>query len=181
MELIHFSRWELESDREATRQAYLSVDHGAESCPEDFCQNFAAARLDAYPPEALKLFASLGIDYKKEAETFHNMRVSTEMVKSWREQGRNVPDSLVGLHHYGGWFHFVGRTLQGPDCFTSRPRGAGWAIDLEPLTDRFSIGFSGSHTALVRDPFRGKPIVQLEFEAIVPWVLQKPEPSWPPD
>jgi len=176
MVLIRFRKWELESDPQSTRDAYAIVSGGAESCSANDCQNFAAARLHAYPPEALDLFQRLGIDFRKEAETFHNMRVSLAMVKIWREQGRPAPDSLVGLHHHGGWFHFVGRVVKGPDCFTPIEGGGGWSVQLEPLTDSFSLGFSGTHAALVRRPFKGKPIVQVEFEAMVPWILEKPEP-----
>jgi len=176
MEVIRFRKWELESDTESTRRAYSAVTGGAESCSEEVCQNFAQARREAYPPEALALFKALGIDFRKEAETFHNMRVSRDMVQVWRAAGRPTTDSLVGLHHHAGWFHFVGRVLDGPDCFTPLKRGKGWSVELEAITDRFSLGFSGTHAVLVRDPFKRKPVVQAEFEAMVPWVLQAPEP-----
>ncbi len=176
MEFIRFRKWELECDREATRHAYKSIERGAEGCSEDKCQNFAAARLHAYPQEALELFETLGIDFRREAETYYVARVTPDLVRAWREQGRPVSETVLGLHFYEGWFHFVGGVRSGPDSFVPIPGTNGGTIELEPLTDRFSIGFTGNRGAVVQAPFRGSPLVELDFEACIPWVLQKPEP-----
>jgi hypothetical protein len=44
------------------------------------------------------------------------------------------------------------------------------------LVPGLKFGFS-SYLALVREVFAGLPLVQLEFETRVPWVLAEPEPE----
>ena len=199
MERVHFRRWGLECDPAATRTAYESVTRGAESCEESVCQNFAAARDRVYPREVRDVFQRLGIDRRKEAETFHVCRVGPKTLQVRRESGDRLPDSLLGLHLHGGWFHLIGSIVEGPDCFepiVGPPKlgrrvvgrvaldpqshravpgaGQGWTARLEPVSGTFSMGFT-THTALVPDSFGGHPIVQVEFEAFVPWVLPEPD------
>ncbi len=200
MERIRFHRWEFECDAEATRIAYQGVAEGAESCSESVCQNFAAARSHAYPPEVLALFGELGIDHRKEAETFHWFRVGPKILQAWEDERMRVSDDVLGMHFHGGWFHFIGFIAEGPDSFERLPgppkpgarfRGSialdkkshrlipgaseHWIVRLEPVFDRFSIGFT-SRAALVPKSFQGRPIVQVEFETLVPWVLPEPDP-----
>jgi hypothetical protein len=148
-------RWHVCWDPAATRQAYEAVFTGSpEECGCCYCRNFAAARGLAYPPEALSLFDRLGIDPRKEAEIWECCRLDS------------------GLRCYGGFFHFVGSIEVGADAM--RPGGA---LELEPLTKHFSWGLT-SNVSLVRPPFAGLPLVQLEFSAQVPWVLEDhPEPA----
>ena len=99
METIAIHRWKLQIDPEATRRAFSDVPTGApESCGCGDCLNFAAARDRAYPSEVLAIFEQLGIDRSKESEIWHTHR-----------------DEL-GLHHYGGFFHFVGAIEDGKDA-----------------------------------------------------------------
>ena len=101
----------------------------------------------------------LGIDYQKAAEVYQTHR----------------DDS--GLHHYGGWFHFVGEIKSGADAWQQVGKDLNsFSGHLERFTDSFSIGFT-SRLALVRKPFQGKPLVQLEFAVQVPWVISDAEPS----
>ena len=62
-----------------------------------------------------------------------------------------------GLHSYGGWFHFVGTIEEGENNF-------------ERIGEHFSICLS-SHTALIPRVFGEQPVVQLEFETEVAWVI----------
>jgi hypothetical protein len=48
-------------------------------------------------------------------------------------------------------------------------------VNLEETSELFSLGFT-SRLALVREPFVGLPLIQLEFAAKVPWVLAEKEP-----
>jgi hypothetical protein len=86
--------------------------------------------------------------------------------------------SASGLHHYGGWFHFVGTIESGPSPW--RPIGDRSAVrtaaDFDPLSETLSIGFH-TNIALVREPFAGLPLVQLEIIAQLPWVIAAPEPA----
>ncbi len=104
---------------------------------------------------------------------------------------------------YRGWFHFDGSIVAGPESherLSGPPKpgtrlvgevvldaethkaipGAGghWTVHMEPVSDRFSVGFT-THTALVPESFRGHPVVQMEFEAYVPWVLSEQDPCQP--
>jgi len=79
-----------------------------------------------------------------------------------------------GTHLYGGWFHFVGAIVSGADA-AKQVGERTWQLDLEETTDDLRLGFS-SRVALVREPFSGPPLVQLEFIASVPWVLASAEP-----
>lgn len=106
-----------------------------------------------------QLFETLGTDYQKAAEVSQTHR------------------SESGLHHYGGWFHCVGEIKSGADAWQQVGKDPNsFSGHLEPVTDRFSIGFT-SRLALVHQPFQGKPLVQLEFATQVPWVISDAEPS----
>jgi hypothetical protein len=66
-----------------------------------------------------------------------------------------------GLHSYGGWFHFVGTIEGGENNF-------------EMVGEHFSISFS-THTTLIPRAFGEQPVVQLEFQTEVPWVIEGAE------
>jgi hypothetical protein len=153
MEQMVFGRWRLCYDREATRQAYNAISIGGpERCGCCYCRNFAAARDQVYPAEVRALFENLGIDFSKEAETYPS--------------GRLKP----GLHPYGGWFHCVGRIeAEGQEV---------GKFDFEGGPGPFKLYFS-ERLGLVPECFQGLRLVQLEFEAHVPWVLEEPEPEYP--
>ena len=128
-------------------------------CSCFLCRNFAAAFEHAYPPPVRQLFETFGIDYQKAAEVYQTHR------------------SDSGLHHYGGWFHFVGEIKSGADAWQQVGKDPNsFSGHLEPFNDRFSIGFT-SRLDLVREPFQGKPLVQLEFATQVPWVISDAEES----
>ena len=140
METITFRGWTLECDAEATRQVYESLDTGSpEACGCQTCRNFAAAREQVYPSEVQALYARFGIAPAKEAEIYHNATLDS------------------GLHHYGGWHHFIGRVVHDPGA-------------MEAVSDRFSIYFHEG-SALAANAFPDSPLVQMEFVAEVPWVL----------
>jgi hypothetical protein len=63
----------------------------------------------------------------------------------------------AGLHIYGGWFHCIGTVEEGPDADAL-------------VTEGFKLGFT-THLGLAPPAFGDAPLVQLEFEAMAPWVL----------
>ncbi|HEV3259366.1 MAG TPA: hypothetical protein VG013_21045 [Gemmataceae bacterium] len=151
MERVVFGRWRLCCDREATRRAYKFIEIGGpEACGCCHCRNFAAARGQVYPGEVRSLFEELGIDSCREAEVYQMGRLAS------------------GLHLYGGWFHCLGRIEQ-----EGKEVGK---FDLEGGTGPFNLFFHDK-PALVPGPFQGLPLLQLEFTAEVPWVLQESEPE----
>jgi hypothetical protein len=151
-----FRRWELECDPIATKQGYLQILSGApETCGCVQCRNFAAARTEIYPEPVLRLFEDLGVAADREAEVYHNCQVAP------------------GRHNYGGWFHFIGSIAADADVSRQIAPNA-WTFDLEKVTDRFELGFT-RRIGLLNKVFHAHPVVQLEFIAIVPWVLPEPE------
>lgn len=158
MEHISFGRWQLKADPEATRKAYAAVSKGGpEECSCEPCKNFIAVREGVYPAEVLALFDKLGISFNREVEIYQMARMKS------------------GKHLYGGWFHFVGSIASGADAAKPIAENV-WKPDLEKVTEDFSLGFS-SRIGLLRKSFEGKPIVQVEFTANVPWVISSPEPK----
>ena len=116
---------------------------------------------DAYRDQLLgsplgDLLKSLGIEPAWEVEIYHF--------------GREAP----GEHAYGGFYHFVGEVLSGDPAWMGPVKGPRTAA-----FERLSAGIEiGVHTdcALIREPFRGLPLVQLEVSLRVPWVISLPEP-----
>ncbi len=152
-------RWEVEFDMESTQEAYRALESGgADRCRCPSCRNFAVARDRVYPPTALAIFERLGIDPRKEREVY-----------------LMVPEKERSTLLCGGWFHFHGAILSGRDGLAQLPGGRGYPSDFEPLTKSFSLGLT-SHAVLVPQPFAGRPVVQVEFAAQVPWVLTEPMP-----
>jgi hypothetical protein len=72
------------------------------------------------------------------------------------------PPDEDSLLTYGGWFHFVGEAISVDDV-----------ID---CSNSLEVYFS-RRPALVPQSFSGQPLVQLEFEWKVPWLLPEPWPS----
>lgn len=157
MTIVRFKKWKIDCATEATRRAYAQIEKGG---PEEggckTCQNFIAARHQAYPPEVRVLLEQLGIDHTKEAEVYHNCRLQP------------------GLHGYGGWFHFVG-FVDGSDAKRQIAENT-FTFDLEPINGRFAIGFT-THVALVPKAFGDQPVIQVEFEAKIPWIIKDTEPE----
>lgn len=90
----------------------------------------------------------MGIDFTKEAEVYELTRLAP------------------GLRLYGGWFHFVGR-LEEETGEGAKPAG---------VSEPFSISVHDK-PVLVPEAFQGVPLLQLDFNAHVPWVLQEPAPE----
>ena len=156
--IVHFGRWTLASDSDATISAHSAMSLGSpEECGCTHCQNFAAQRPQIYPPAVLGLFGRLGIPRDHEAEIYHLLRLET------------------GRHFYGGWFHFVGSIISGRDAAKQVAENI-WEPDLHAVSEFFSAGFS-ARIALVREPFKGLPLVQLEFQTQIPWIIDAEEPT----
>ena len=154
-ERVRFGRWEVEVDRDKTIEAYSRIGVGSpESCGCLHCRNFASARIEAYPPQVREIFNKLGIDPAREAEIYYNGPLKN------------------GLHLYGGWFHFVGRTFHGDDAHKQISENTG-TLDLEDIEGRCQLGVT-ENVQLVPEEFVGLELVQLEFLAEIPWVLEQP-------
>ncbi|MGD1098544.1 MAG: hypothetical protein ABSB35_42010 [Bryobacteraceae bacterium] len=157
MKQICFGPWTLRADAEATRRAYERTEQGsAEGCVCDACKNFVIVRDEAYPPEVLNLFETVGIDYRKETELSHY----------W-----GLPS---GLQLYSGWFYFAGQVAGGPESWTYI-RSTSRQAQLHRLTPRFEIGFTQMEKR--SQHFSEFPSVQVDFCVELPWRSDAPEPD----
>ncbi len=66
-----------------------------------------------------------------------------------------------GLHLYGGWYHGIG-SLEGR------------CEDSLALTEDFEVSFHDDAVCL-QEPFKGRPVVQIEISTRIPWVIREPE------
>ena len=157
METITIGRWTLEVDREATEAAFSKISLGSpETCECGYCKNLVVARDRAYPEDARQVFSQLGIDYRKEAETWEWNRVRPK------------------LHSYGGFFHFVGSVISGAEA-VQYVNGTG-TFHLERIGEYFEYGFR-REAELIEEPFKNQAVAQLQFTTLVPWVIEAPDPK----
>jgi hypothetical protein len=96
---IRYKDWLLRCDAETTRAAYARIENGApERCGCDHCLNFIAQRDQrdqSYPRGVLDLLASLGIDYRREAEVHHLARLPSGIVASTADGSTSPGPSRV--------------------------------------------------------------------------------------
>ena len=117
--VLNIGPWTVEVDRQLTAAIYAQVASGAEDCPCDHCQDWAAQREELYPPPVRELLASLGIDYRREAQLMDL-------------------DSTPESHLCQAWFHFIGRIVSGP-MPQRRARGVTRIPDPSPITDDWGV------------------------------------------
>ena len=149
------ARWLIEHDPDATRRCFAQIPVGTD-CDCNQCRNFDAANGRNFPSEFLTLTDTLGLDPAKPTELCHYCREPS------------------GLYLTGGWFHFVGSIIAGEDV-VHWSNGTG-TFRFEELVPGLEFGFT-ARLALVREVFAGLPLVQLEFQTRVPWVLPEPAPG----
>ena len=149
------ARWLIDHDPDATRRCFAQLPVGT-GCTCNQCRNFERAAGRNFPSEFLAVLEVLGVDQSKPAELCHYCREPS------------------GLYLTGGWFHFVGSILAGEDAMH-------WENNIgtfrfEKLVSGLEFGFT-ARLAIVHEVFGGLPLVQLEFQTHVPWVLAEPPPE----
>lgn len=143
---LRFNDWMLEVDTDKTRDFFTKHDIG-DDCSCSSCRNYRlncenmSGRLAAF-------FQELGVDARKEGEFI--------------DFGPNDQGNI----HYMGFYHVVGRIIEGPTKITDR-----WdQIDLFKI-DNYEFGFSSEDIACVHEGFP-EPVIQLEFSTYLPWRLR---------
>jgi len=155
MKTAQISRWKIYCDPDATRVAVSRIEIGSpEKCGCTDCLNFVTARDSAYPSLILNIYNELGIEHHKESEIWHTHR----------------DDS--GLHHYGGFFHFLGAIESGRDA--KQESNGHVTFDFERIGEHFEWGLT-SNVVLVPKAFADSSVTQLEFVTQIPWVIDAPE------
>jgi hypothetical protein len=99
------------------------------------------------PERFVTFLKSVGIDPSKEAEAFHNARISK------------------GKHHYGGWYHFVGQLLKTGD-FPMTEAGPG-----------FSYYLCRAHSPHLRAFEEHNLVEVGFVAESVPWIIDEDEPG----
>jgi hypothetical protein len=165
MTSVDVSGWTVEADPVATRQAHDSMAVGApESCGCSTCRNFVAGRSRAYPEAAASLFDGLGIRSDRESQLGGAIELGD------------------GFFLYHGFFHFVGVLVDGPAALVdvralpdkgAFTKGTVARLEFKELQPPFRLAL---HTKrdLADAAFGALPLVQLEFETQLPWLLDEP-------
>ena len=141
---VRFGPFALEIDAERTKAVYSGLERVSQGCQCSGCRNFEEA-VRQIPPQVKEFFACLGIDPHKPAEVYVN--------------AQNPDGSL----YYGGFYHLFGRLLAGDSAWKS-----GHAVF---ITDQFCAAFQ-EECGLVEPGFSDQ-VLQLEFLANLPWVLEE--------
>lgn len=142
--------WRVAFDPDATARSYLGVPaSGPEACGCQTCRNFLAARPLVYSLDILETFRALGINPEREAEVVDYGPI----------------EESPGYRAAGGWFHAVGRVLEGPPDLS----GADVTGPAQLRVTR--------RVSLVPDAFGDQPVIQIEWFGAVPWVLDESPPD----
>lgn len=150
---LKLSDWMLQIDKEQTAEVYSKLPLITDKCRCLGCRNYVQA-ITQLPFVAQETFALLGIDPAKAGEVYP-MEINAD-----------------GTHLYSGRYFVIGQILVDPET-TGHVSHNGSQITLAKVSSEFSIGFSAKALYPPRD--FPQPLLQLEFNCSVPWVLaQKP-------
>jgi len=142
---IHFNDWIIEVDVDRTSKFYNGINDEIH-CDCLDCQNY---RMYLSKNDAVWSF-------------FQNLGVNPFNDGDYTSYGILENERLL----YQGVYHIVGQILSGPTIITDK-----WSnVKLIKVED-FNIGFSYELRCVHAD--FPEPIVQLEFEANLPWLLEK--------
>ena len=149
--VIKLGNWIVTYDRVETESVYSTIKVGGpEICGCSMCKNFIMLRDKVHPSEAIELYGKLGISYHKESEVYHFARIAD------------------GRHKYGGVFHFVGSVKETPSA-----DGSSGSIQMR---NGYSLQFSSKRELVPRE-FGQREVGQIIFDALVPWIVDLPEPE----
>lgn len=147
LQQIRIANWLLEVDVEKTREFF---NEGTEVCNCLYCNNFVEAckQLDT---SVASIFNRIGI----------NPAIPGHL--------SDYPTMDDGIRKYIGNYHIVGRLLEGELCSTSNWNDTN-TVQIKNFTLRLSKDLE-----FVPKGFPN-PVLQLEFDANIPWVLdEKPD------
>lgn len=152
LRVIAIEPWIVEGDPKRTAHVYRMAKRWLPndcSCQE--CLNFQQLGERAYPDEFRRVMGNLGVDTHKAAEIY----------------GTRVKGNV----HYGGWFHCVGKLLGEPQG-RLETSARDTRLALRTLGKDFSFYLIEAATLAFRE-FGNEPLVQIEFESTLPWVLSR--------
>lgn len=156
---VRCGSYALDIDIQKTRAFYQNADKVTAGCSCPGCRNFEKAA-GLLPVETKRFFASLGIDIEKPAEVYVNTV--------------NADGSVA----YGGFYHLCGRVLRGESAWVvvksnKKVRTSYWDTSKTYAVSKdFRVSFQ-EDCSLVEDGFP-EPVLQMDVEANLPWVLEEP-------
>jgi len=151
MKQINVGPWVIDIDVKRTEEFYKKYHLLTEGCNCEFCANYVLA-CGTFHEDIKNLFCMLGIDPRKEGEVYECM------------------ENQDGTHLYGGFYHLVGRIIDGPKLWVPKEEvGSEVSSPNFEMHNGIEIGFN-DEVALVPDDFP-KPVIQFEFQMNVPWLL----------
>lgn len=142
IQMIKIANWLIEVNVEKTQEFY---NKDLDLCNCLYCNNFVAA-CKHFNASVLDLFRKLGINPAKPAHL------------------SEFPINEDGNRKYLGQYHLVGRVVKGELCTFSNFKKSN-TIEIE----NFKFGFS-EDLEFVPKNFPS-PVVQLDYDANIPWVL----------
>jgi len=152
--IFTFGKFTVNIDVEKTKQIYKKLPLISQGCNCDGCQNFEKA-VDLLSQEVRSFFDNCGIDLKRIVECYVNCK--------------NDDGSLL----YGGFCHLCGTLVQGENAWVKTSETHSYYnSDLAyHLDDSFCVSFQ-EECFFVEEQFEA-PMLQIEFVANIPWVLNK--------
>ena len=157
--IFRFSNFVLDVDVDRTRAFYAreDVETTSEKCVCAGCRNYDKAILQA-PAAVLAFLESLGIDPRKPAEAFDVMGGLDENGNVW----------------YNGFYHVCGTRLEGEDAWVHTSENS-MHLDgdrMYAVDEAFKVSFE-EQVVLLHEGFP-TPVLQMEIDARLPWVLPTP-------
>ena len=124
----------------------------SQNCNCDGCRNFEKY-IDILPKAIISFFDTLGVDLRKVAECCVYCK----------------NDDITLL--YGGFCHICGALIQGESAWIkSSDASSHYDVNLAyHIDDSFSVSFQ-EECLLIEEQFDA-PVLQVEFEARIPWLL----------
>ena len=148
MERLKIGSWIIEVDVTKTKVFYERQPLISQDWNSIFGENYVLA-CERFPQEVKELFHSLGIDPRKQGE-----------VNEYKE-------NEDGSHIYGGFYFIVGSLITGPNFWINSEEDS--MPNFETING-IQIAFT-DELAMSPDADLPRPVIQLEFQLNVPWLL----------
>jgi hypothetical protein len=145
LQRLQFGDWIIDIDKESTRKYYENIIVSSE-CQCLYCKNYREV-CNILTSQVIDFFDNLGIIPQREGE-FAEVTIDDKN------------------HMYTGFYHLAGNIIQGPTNVAQNWRNINLIV-----IDNFKFGFSQEAKMVPRN--FPKPVIQLEFETTLPWLLNE--------
>ena len=152
--IVNFHEWKFRAEVNETQKAYSSdLLKGAEACICSYCRNLVAQREKEYPLELCAFLEAVGVNPFKEAEVW------------------SVPSNKDGLCFSVGYWYFIAEVEEEGDS----------EFKIDPNKERengeWHLAITPGATTWMCKALPESPIVQIEYNVDLPWVLNEAPPE----